>query len=573
MSEGPTLAISEEIHKTKYRGEGETFRQAMTRVAGALADNDQHFQEFREILLDMRFLPGGRVQSAMGSTKNVTSSNCYHAPAIEDTFVDGVNCIMDVAKYAAATMRQGGGIGYNFSSLRPRGSWIKKLQSQSSGPVSFMEIFDAVCRCVASSGHRRGAQMGSLLINHPDIEEFIRAKQNQTKLTGFNISVLVTDKFMDCLKNNKPFPLEFEGQVYREVDPAPLWDMLMRSTWDFAEPGVLFIDRMNGMNNLRGVEIILGSNPCGEVPLPAHGNCLLGSFNLVKYVRNAHGLDGEETGFDWELFKKDIPAVVRSMDNVNDKGKHPLYEQEKEAKAKRRIGLGITGLANCVEAVIGRACYGEPEFLKLQDSIMSTMRDECYRASVQLAKEKGSFPLFDKVRFMASKFVATLPDKIQDEIDQYGIRNSHLLSIAPTGTISITADNVSSGIEPVFSYGYDRTIQTFDGPIVENVTDYGFREFGIKGKIASEASVQEHVDVLLTAQRNVDQAVSKTCNVGDNVSWEDFKNIYIKAYDGGAKGITTFRAAGKRSGILVAKETEESSSCNIDPATGRRNCE
>lgn len=566
MSEGPSLRISEEIHSSKYRGQGETFREAMSRVAGALSDNDQHYHEFRNVLLDMRFLPGGRVQSAMGSLRGVTPYNCFVAPTVEDTFVDGHNCIMDVAKISAATMRQGGGIGYDFSTLRPRGAWIKKLQSQSSGPISFMEIFDAVCRCVASSGHRRGAQMGVLRVDHPDIEEFIHAKQNQTRLTGFNISVGVTDKFMECLDSGKPFPLTFEGETYREVDPAALWDTLMRSTWDWAEPGVLFIDTINKMNNLHYCEKIAATNPCGEQPLPPNGACLLGSFNLVKYVTASKS-------FDFDQFKADIYHVVRAMDNVVDRAKYPLYEQEKEAKNKRRMGLGVTGLANAVEAM--HTTYGDKLFLIWENEILKFLNQHCYRASAQLAKEKGSFPLYDKVRYLGGKFIRTLDDETQDMIDQMGIRNSHLTSIAPTGTISLTADNVSSGIEPVFAHAYDRTVQTFDGPIVESVTDYGLRVFGVRGKPSSDVTVQEHLSVLLTAQKNVDSAVSKTCNVGDDVSWDQFKTLYTDAYKGGAKGCTTFRASGKRMGILKKKEDEptEGASCKIDPVTGRRDCE
>jgi ribonucleoside-diphosphate reductase alpha chain len=261
---GPKTEFAKSLHAEKYRGKGEDFRTAMSRIANALSDNEEHYREFREILLDQRFLPGGRIQAAAGSTKNVTPYNCFVSGTIEDSFVDGNGCIMDRAAEAAATMRMGGGIGYDFSTLRPSGDPIRKLQSYSSGPVSFMGIFDAVCKCIASSGHRRGAQMGVLRIDHPDIEEFIHAKQNSANLTGFNISVGVTDEFMECLEKNKPFALKYEGKVYRYVDPQALWDALMRSTWDWAEPGVLFIDRINDMNNLQYCETIAATNPCGN---------------------------------------------------------------------------------------------------------------------------------------------------------------------------------------------------------------------------------------------------------------------------------------------------------------------
>jgi ribonucleoside-diphosphate reductase alpha chain len=568
---GPTLAISEATHQEKYRGEGETFREAMGRCANALKDDETHYKKFRDILLDMRFMPAGRVQSAMGSLKAVTPYNCYVSGTIEDSFVEGNGSIMDRAKEAAATMRMGGGIGYDFSTLRPRGDQIRKLGSQSSGPVSFMSIYDAVCRCVASSGHRRGAQMGVLRIDHPDIEEFIHAKQNETNLTGFNVSVAVTDEFMECLSTGRPFPLRFGRQNHREVDAATLWDIIMRSTWDWAEPGVLFIDQINRLNNLYYCENIAATNPCGEQPLPPHGACLLGSFNLVKYLTPITR-DGAATyEFDWEKFRHDIPHVVRAMDNVVDRAIYPLYEQEKEAKSKRRMGLGITALANAAEAM--GLPYGTEPFLAFEGKVLQTLTEECYLASADIAQEKGSFPLYDKDMFCESEFVRSLQEEVGDYIYEHGIRNSHLTSIAPTGTISLCADNVSSGIEPVFSYEYDRTIQTIDGPITTTVDDYGVREFGVRGRRASEISAQEHVDVLTTAQRWVDSSVSKTCNVSPDMPWEDFKNIYVRAWEDGAKGCTTFNSGGKRFGVLVEKEDEQALTCRIDTETGRRECE
>lgn len=605
---GPQVPYSQELHAQKYRGSGESFREAMNRIAAALKDDDQHFADFRDALLGMRFLPAGRIQSAMGSTRQVTPYNCYVSGTINDSFVDGEGSIMVRAAEAAATMRMGGGIGYDFSTLRPRGDLIRKLQSHSSGPISFMHIFDAICKCVASSGHRRGAQMGVMRVDHPDIEEFIHAKQpgkdvqplwdlvaelpegaqkqqlimslQQTlKLTGFNVSVAITDKFMECVASGEPFPLTFEGRTYREVDARALWDAIMRGTWDWAEPGVLFIDAINRMNNLWYCETIAATNPCGEQPLPPYGACLLGSFNLVKYIFK----DGAgRYAFDWDQYREDIPQVVRAMDNVVDRAIYPLPQQKQEAKDKRRMGLGITGLANAAEA-LGHE-YGSPAFLAFEAEVLDTLRDESYLASAHIAKVKGSFPKFYKDKYLQGQFIKTLREDVRDAIAKYGIRNSHLTSIAPTGTISLCADNVSSGIEPVFAYSFDRTVIEFSGPRVETVEDYGARVFGVRGKACSRVTVQEHVAALTVAAQRVDSAVSKTCNVPSDISWEDFKNVYVSAWEGGAKGCTTFRLGGKRSGILVVKDDggepeadapaeEPASQCRIDPATGRRECE
>tara|TARA_B110000259_G_scaffold187794_1_gene243371 strand:- start:1884 stop:3641 length:1758 start_codon:yes stop_codon:yes gene_type:complete len=577
---GPTIGISEEIHAMKYRSKGESFKEAMTRVAEALKDSGDHFDKFRNILYKQRFLPAGRVQSAMGAPRTVTPYNCFVSSTIEDS-MEG---IMAAAGEAARTMQLGGGIGYDFSTLRPHGALIRSLDSKSSGPMSFMGIFDAVCKTIASAGHRRGAQMAVLRVDHPDVETFIRAKNNSTELTQFNMSVGVTDAFMQAVKDDTDFDLVFEGQVYKTVSATALWDDILRSTWDWAEPGILFIDRINQKNNLHYCETIAATNPCGEQPLPPNGACLLGSFNLTKYVSEyAPGC----FEFDYEQLSDDIPHVVRSMDNVVDRATYPLPSQEKEAKDKRRMGLGVTGVANAIEALGYK--YGSTDFMGTLEDIMVTIRDGCYRASIELAKEKGPFPLYSH-KYLDSGFAETLPGEIRNDIGEYGIRNSHLLSVAPTGTISLSADNISSGIEPVFAHYYDRTIQTFDGPRVERIEDYGVREFGVKGETADALSVFDHVRVLNLASKYVDSACSKTCNVGDEVTWEQFKSVYMKAYDGGSSGCTTFRASGKRFGILNASTSEdaaietvvepdtfidekEGGACYHDPATGLRTCE
>lgn len=561
---GPKLQLSQGLHAEKYRLTGESFERAMTRIANHLKDNVDHFETSREILLDMRFLPAGRVQSAVGSPREVTAYNCFVSGTIEDS----MESIMKRATEAAETMRRGGGIGYDFSRIRPRGTLIGTLESKASGPVSFMSIYDAICHTIASAGHRRGAQMGVLRVDHPDIEEFIRSKNNGQKLTGFNISIGVTDEFMNCVVSGTRFPLRWEGRTYKYINAASLWEEIMRSTWDWAEPGVLFIDRINEMNNLWYCETIEATNPCGEQPLPPYGACLLGSFNTVKYVENSR--------FNFDRFINDTPGVVRMMDNIIDRTNYPLNEQEDEAKNKRRMGLGVTGMANT-----GEACgypYGSETYLKFQSKILKTLRDETYRASIRLAEEKGSFPLFDKEKYLQGGFIKTLPKDIRDGIKTHGIRNSHLTSIAPTGTISLTADNVSSGIEPPFLLEYERTIQTFDGPRIERVQDYGVRYLNTTGLTANQISAIDHVNVLTNAQRYVDSAVSKTCNVSDDVIFDDFKDLYMNAWINGAKGITTFRAAGKRYGILNAvtsvknEEPEEDLACYIDPETGERGC-
>lgn len=564
---GPSLPISEETHAAKYRGRNETFYDMVCRIAGTLCDSEDHRREIKRILLQMAFLPAGRVQRAVGSPQKVTAYNCYVSGTIHDDSVD----IMDKAKEALLTMRLGGGIGYDFSTLRPRGSLIRSLNSPSSGPISFMGIYDAVCRTVSSAGNRRGAQMGVLRVDHPDIEEFVSAKQNTTNLTAFNVSVGITDEFMRAVLSETTFPLRFNGEEYGTVYAPALWDKIMRSTWDWAEPGVLFLDRINKANNLYYCEHIAATNPCGEQPLPPYGACLLGSFNITRYLINRAG----RWVFDMEAFKSDIPPIVRAMDNIIDETIYPLKAQEIEARTKRRMGLGVTGVANTLE-IMGYP-YGSEGYIEAQSRILEALRDEAYRASAHLAAEKGAFPKFSKDEYLAGEFIQTLPDDIRDLIAENGIRNSHLLSIAPTGTISLTADNISSGIEPVFSHEYSRTIIGEDGPVTERVTDWAYREHGIKGRTADELDPEDHVNVLIAAQRYVDSAVSKTCNVGADVSWERFKDIYIQAWKGGAKGCTTFRAAGKRAGVLVKEETPkaepEALACTIDPLTGTKSCE
>ncbi|MDB5177571.1 MAG: nrdJ [Candidatus Saccharibacteria bacterium] len=580
---GPQTRAAEATHAMKYRQENETFRDAANRVAGTLKDSPEHYHQFRDILLDMRFSPAGRVQSAIGAIRQTTPYNCYVSGTIADSFIEGSDSIMERAKEAAATMRLGGGIGYDFSTLRPRGALIKKLQSHSTGPMSFMNVFNEICKCVASSGHRRGAQMGVLRVDHPDILEFVNAKHNQDVLSGFNLSIGITDEFMEAVARGSSFKLRFGGETYREVDAGDLWETIMRSTWDWAEPGVLFIDTINKMNNLQYCETIAATNPCGEQPLPPFGACLLGSFNLVKYLHRqpvsvadiSAGIAGPGYSFDFAQLVEDIPAVVRAMDNVVDNAIYPLPQQEEEAKNKRRMGLGVMGLANAAEAM--GYPYGSEQFVAFETKVLKLIANESYRASALLAKEKGSFPLYSAEHYLKAPFIKTLDADVQFAIGKYGIRNSHLTSIAPTGTISMCADNVSSSIEPVFSYTQRRPIQTPDGPLEMRLDDYGVRFLGVRGKRCDEVSVQEHVKVLVAAAKCVDSAVSKTCNMDGTVPWEDFKNLYKTAWEGGAKGCTTFNKDGKRFALLTSDDEvkpieEAGEACRIDLETGRREC-
>lgn len=572
---GPQTVAADALHAMKYRGPGEDFREAMNRIAFGLKDSDSHYHELRQILLHQRFCPGGRIQNAIGSSRATTAYNCFVSGTIADSFVDGPGSIMMRAHEAAATMRMGGGIGYNFSTLRPRGDLITKLQSQSSGPISFMQIFDAVCLATSSSGHRRGAQMGVLRIDHPDVEEFIRAKQNDTSLRGFNISLAVTDEFMEAVMREEEFNLRFNGRTYRTVNAAELWEKIMRSTWDYAEPGVLFIDTIDRMNNLWYCETLAATNPCAEQPLPPFGACLLGSFNLVKYLKARPTPIGlAPYYFDFDLLEEDIPTVVRGMDNVVDRAKYPLAEQRAEALSKRRMGLGVMGLANTIEAC-GFA-YGTKDFLEMQGEILGRIEHECYAASAALAEEKGPFPLFDAERYLKGQHVKKLPSAILAKIARTGIRNSHLTSIAPTGTISLCADNVTGGLEPVFAYDTQRTIHTPTGPIEALVRDYGVEFLQVHGKVAKDVTAEEHIAVLAMAQRHIDSSVSKTVNMTSAMPWNDFKHIYQEVWELGCKGCATYNSDGKRGALLVAKDessAEDAVSCLIvDPTTGQRDC-
>lgn len=489
--------------------------------------------------------------------------NCFVGSVIEDS----MSGIIKELGNSAETLRRGGGCGWDFSTIRPSGSNISTLESAASGPVSFMEIWNSLCKTIMSQGLRRGAMMGVLRVDHPDILRFIKSKRDQNSLSNFNISVAITDKFMQALKSGKKYDLVFGGKTYGTMDASFVWDKLMQNTWDWAEPGVIFIDTINKMNPLRYCETIYATNPCAEQALPPNGACLLGSFNMVKYL---YEKDGKHE-FNKDKFVKDIPVAVAAMDNVIDNSIYPLQYQELESRKKRRMGLGVTGIANAIEAMGYK--YGSPGYIEKQDDILSTLRNVSYESSIRLATEKTSFPLFHADGWLKSGFAKTLPDEIREDIRKFGLRNGLLLSIAPTGTISLCADNVSSGIEPPYMLTGTRKMNLPDGPVTVEVSDWAYKNLGIQCQTAEEISAEDHVNVLCAAQKFIDNAVSKTCNIGSHVNYDSFKDIYLMAYENGAKGCTTFRRDGLRNGILNPDvSTEEGSACHFDPATGEKTC-
>ena len=565
---GPVVPSCKDLHASKYRLPNESFDECMSRISLHMSDDEDHFKELKEILLNMRFMPAGRIQSAMGSPRDVTAYNCFVSGTIEDS----MQSIMEKATQAAETMRRGGGIGYDFSNIRPSGDRIVSLDSSASGPVSFMHIYDAICRTIVSAGHRRGAMMGVLRVDHPDIEEFIRAKRNTTDLTNFNISIGITDKFMQCIATDSMFPLTFKDKVYKEINAVALWDEIMRANWDWAEPGVLFIDRINEENPLYYCESIAATNPCGEQPLPPYGACLLGSFNLIKYVNVQRIGSNLKYRFDFDKFTKDITIVVNAMDNVINRTIYPLQEQRKEAELKRRMGLGITGLGNALTLM--EMEYGSLLAIRFIRKLMRTLTYTAYEASSDRALVHGTFPLYDEEKYLSGHFVSRFPDALKEKSKKQGMRNSHLISIAPTGTISFCADNISSGLEPTFSHEVSRTVNTEFGLVNILLKDYVYSNYNRRGETTEDLTTDAHLNTQIACQPYVDSAISKTINVGDKVTFPEFKDIYTKAWKGNLKGVTTFRLAGKRYGILNKVESNESEgiACYFDPDTGQKEC-
>ncbi|WP_423416076.1 adenosylcobalamin-dependent ribonucleoside-diphosphate reductase [Hyphomicrobium sp. B1] len=583
-------AISDAIWRRKYRFAGsptaagdETIEDTFRRVAkaAASAETDEATQAkwgvaFYDAMADFGFQPAGRILAGAGTDRNVTLFNCFVLGAIPDD----LSGIFESVKEAALTMQAGGGIGHDFSTLRPRGATVKSIGADASGPVSFMDVWDAMCRTIMSAGQRRGAMMATLRCDHPDIEAFVAAKSDPLRLRNFNLSVLVTDAFMEAVKRGSPWELVFEGKVYKTIDAKGLWDKIMRATYDYAEPGVIFIDRINAANNLAYCETISATNPCGEQPLPPYGACLLGSINLARFVEKPFSPDAH---VNHQKLEARVATAVRFLDNVIDISRYPLEAQAQEARAKRRIGLGITGLADAL--IFLGLSYGSLAAREKAAEWMAIIQNAAYRASAALAAEKGVFPLYDANAFLARPNVERLDGDVRAAIAANGIRNGCLTSIAPTGTISLLAGNVSSGIEPVFDFVYRRRILG-DGATAseETVEDYAYHEFRAQfgenaplthAFVTTETlSPAEHVAMQAEMQPYVDSAISKTINTPEAISFEDFRDIYAEAFALGLKGCTTYRpnavtgaVLSKAEGVNDAKPAPTSSvSASEDPA-------
>jgi ribonucleoside-diphosphate reductase alpha chain len=523
-----------------------TFRRVAEAVASAEEGTKaraRRAEEFFGAISDFGFLPAGRILAGAGTGREVTLFNCFVMGRIEDDLAS----IFDNVKEAALTMQQGGGIGHDFSTLRPKGALVRSIGADASGPVAFMDVWDAMCRTIMSAGARRGAMMATMRCDHPDIEAFIEAKSDPARLRNFNLSVLVTDAFMEAVEHDASWPLVFGGKTYREVPARDLWERLMRATYDYAEPGVIFIDRVNRQNNLGYLEEIHATNPCGEQPLPPYGACLLGSINLTRFVRRPFT---GEAGLDIAALKERVRVAVRFLDNVIDISGYPLKAQRREAKLKRRIGLGLTGLADALIMLGVR--YGSDKAAALAGEWMCVISRAAYLTSTEIAREKGAFPLFDRDRYLERPHIAALDADVRKEIARNGIRNGCLTSIAPTGTISLFAGNVSSGIEPVFDFRVRRRILGTSGEAHEDVLeDFAYAEYVRKGGnaaslppqfvTAAELSPLEHLRMQAAVQAHVDSSISKTINCPEGITFDAFMSVYREAYGLGLKGCTTYR--------------------------------
>jgi len=591
--------------KYRYRKNGtvrdQTVQDTWKRIASFLAANEKKDRDYRELqfleaLDNFKFLPGGRIQAGAGTHFNVTLLNCFVMGLMEDT----LDSIFEHLKEGALTMQKGGGVGYDFSTLRPSGTRAVSSNTIATGPVSFMQIWNRMCETLLTSDARRGAMMATLRIDHPDIESFINAKQEAGSLTNFNLSVLVTDDFMDAVRTNNEWKLVFpkkqlKGSEYRNYetvsrtwsghsDPAPcyvfetvsarkLWQSITEAAFNTAEPGVLFIDHINNWNNLWYCEHISATNPCGEIPLPPYGSCDLGSINLTAFVNNPFT---PEAHMDMDAIRELVPTAVRMLDNVIDVTDFPLDIQRNEAVKKRRIGLGITGLADAL--IMLNLDYGTAEARNTASRIMKLITHTAYRASIELAREKGPFPLLETEKYLKSLFLHGFPADIIDGISNHGIRNSHLTAIAPTGSISILANNISSGIEPVFDFRYsrkvlkeDRTPETFD---VEdfayslwkqvNGGDAPLPDFFTR---ATDLTPEQHLSMQAAVQPYIDNSISKTINIPKTFPYDDFMTIFEMAYDKGLKGCTTFRPNAVTGSVLSSEEGSRELSdhaCRVD---------
>ncbi len=561
--------IAEQIWDMKYRFKAadgtphdvmveDTWRRIAHDLAQVEDDKDGWEETFFEALEDFKYLPAGRITAGAGTARRVTLFNCF----VMGTVPDSMGGIFDMLKEAALTMQQGGGIGYDFSTIRPKGADVLGVSADASGPLSFMDVWDAMCRTIMSAGSRRGAMMATMRCDHPDVEAFITAKSDAARLRMFNMSVLITDPFMDAVKANGPWDLKFDGKTYKTVQALDLWNAIMKATYEFAEPGVIFIDRINEANNLSYCETIAATNPCGEQPLPPYGACLLGSINLARMVANPFEANA---ALDVDALNELVATSVRMMDNVVDVSQFPLEAQQLEAKNKRRIGLGVTGLADAL-LMLGLR-YGSDEAARQTEDWLHAIARAAYLASVDLAKEKGAFPLFDAEEYLNSGTMRMMDEDVRDAIREHGIRNALLTSIAPTGTISLYAGNVSSGIEPVFAYAYTRKVLQKDGSRTEEeVVDYAVQMWRDKfGDTelpdyfvnAQTLAPLEHVKMQAAAQKWIDSSISKTINCPEDISFDTFKEVYMEAWDTGCKGCTTYRPNDVTGSVLSVSEDKK----------------
>lgn len=595
--------VSRHIWETKYRfrtGGGaphdrsleDTWRRVARAIAAVEADGREAWEErFYSLLTGFRFLPGGRILAGAGTPLRVTLFNCFVMGLIDDS-MEG---IFESLKEGALTMQQGGGVGYDFSTLRPAGAPALSVGTVASGPVSFLRVWDSMCATLLSTGARRGAMMATLRCDHPDIEAFLDAKREPGALTNFNLSVQVTDAFLDAVRKDAGWPLAFPMRalggdwtggfvlrrwtgaaapipcfIFRTVPARMLWDKLLRAAYERAEPGVLFIDRINRLNNLWYREHLTATNPCGEIPLPPYGACDLGSLNLVRFVEAPFS---PQARLDTGSLQQAAALAVRLLDNVIDASRFPLPQQEIQAKETRRIGLGLTGLADALVLLGFR--YGSPHALAVAAEAMRTICHAAYRASIDLAKEKGSFPAFERDKYLQGEFVRSLPGEIQQGIAAHGIRNSHLTAIAPTGTISLLAGNVSSGLEPIFDLRYRRRILGPDAVYRElTLTDYALAQWNVLHPgapappelfvTARELPAAAHLDMQAALQPFVDNAISKTINVAADFPFSAFRDVFEQAWSKGLKGVTAYRPNPVTGAVLSDLAPAASHCCTIE---------
>ncbi len=567
--------LATQIWDMKYRFKSQngapldnTIEDTWIRVAKALSfpesESQKWEEKFYQSLSSFQFLPAGRILAGAGTKREVTLFNCFVMGCVPDD-MEG---IFEHLKEAALTMQQGGGIGYDFSTLRPKGAPVVGVGADASGPLTFMDVWDSMCRTIMSAGFRRGAMMGTLRCDHPDIEDFIEAKKDPERLRMFNLSVLISDDFMAAIKNDQPWELQFAGICYRKISARELWERIMQSTYTCAEPGVIFIDRVNKTNNLNYCEKIFSTNPCGEQPLPPYGACLLGSVNLASLVTSPFE---NNASIDISRLRDLVSISIRMLDNAITVSRFPLPAQAIEATSKRRIGLGITGLANAL--IMCGELYGSPSGNALMESWFSALRDEAYLTSANLAKEKGAFPLYESKAYLKNRMIEELDRETVSQIRRYGVRNALLTSIAPTGTISLLAGNISSGIEPVFNYSYSRKVLMPDGKSkVENITDYSYQLFKELNDEdlplpeyfvnAQELSPSNHLEVQSLAQKYIDSSISKTINCPEKMEFEEFKNVYSKAFELGCKGCTTYRPNSITGAVLKSEFHDNSKTSN-----------